>query len=99
MLMISSGDFSLYDHVLDHSAAFNVIPKRYRHLGLSNLDVYFAMGRGHQSPGVNVPACEMKKWYVFSPAVYKIKIGAMNAGLTPITITSYPNFQRIPISN
>lgn len=58
-----SGDFSLYDHVLDHSAAFNVIPKRYTGLGLSALDVYFAMGRGRQADGVDVPACEMKKWY------------------------------------
>lgn len=63
--MICSGDFSLYDHVLDHSVAFNVIPKRYLGLGLSDIDVYFAMGRGRQTPGVDVPACEMKKWCVF----------------------------------
>ncbi|KAG6336851.1 hypothetical protein ID866_2247 [Astraeus odoratus] len=61
--LIPSGDFSLYDHVLDHSAAFNVIPKRYTGLGLSDLDVYFAMGRGRQAGGVDVPACEMKKWF------------------------------------
>lgn len=59
-----SGEFSLYDHVLDHSAAFNVIPKRYVGLGLSPLDVYFAMGRGRQADGVDVPASEMKKWQV-----------------------------------
>lgn len=59
-----SGDFTLYDHVLDHSAAFNVIPKRYVGQGLSPLDVYFAMGRGRQADGVDVPASEMKKWYV-----------------------------------
>jgi hypothetical protein len=60
----SSGEFSLYDHVLDHSAAFNVIPKRYVGQGLTPLDVYFAMGRGRQADGVDVPASEMKKWYV-----------------------------------
>ncbi|TFK98628.1 5-methyltetrahydropteroyltriglutamate-homocysteine S-methyltransferase [Pterulicium gracile] len=60
---IPSGEFSLYDHVLDHSASFNVIPKRYQGLGLSPLDVYFAMGRGRQSEGVDVPASEMKKWF------------------------------------
>jgi 5-methyltetrahydropteroyltriglutamate--homocysteine methyltransferase len=60
---VPSGEFSLYDHVLDHSAAFNVIPKRYVGLGLSPLDVYFAMGRGRQSGGVDVPASEMKKWF------------------------------------
>jgi 5-methyltetrahydropteroyltriglutamate--homocysteine methyltransferase len=60
---IPSGEFSLYDHVLDHSAAFNVIPKRYVGLGLSPLDVYFAMGRGRQAENVDVPASEMKKWF------------------------------------
>ncbi|KAG1866515.1 cobalamin-independent synthase [Suillus subalutaceus] len=61
--LIPSGEFSLYDHVLDHSAAFNAIPKRYQGLGLSALDVFFAMGRGRQAGGVDVPACEMKKWF------------------------------------
>ncbi|KAF7793662.1 hypothetical protein EIP86_004777 [Pleurotus ostreatoroseus] len=61
--VIPSGDFSLYDHVLDHSAAFNVIPKRYLGHNLSALDVYFAMGRGRQADGVDVPASEMKKWF------------------------------------
>ncbi|KAG5342512.1 putative 5-methyltetrahydropteroyltriglutamate--homocysteine methyltransferase [Termitomyces sp. J132] len=60
---VPSGEFSLYDHVLDHAAAFNVIPKRYVGLGLSPLDVYFAMGRGRQTEGVDVPASEMKKWF------------------------------------
>ncbi|KAF5365207.1 hypothetical protein D9758_005463 [Tetrapyrgos nigripes] len=60
---IPSGDFSLYDHVLDHSAAFNAIPKRYHGLGLSHLDTYFAMARGRQADGVDVPASEMKKWF------------------------------------
>ncbi|KAH9179832.1 cobalamin-independent methionine synthase [Lactarius sanguifluus] len=60
---VPSGEFSLYDHVLDHSAAFNVIPKRYVGQGLTPLDVYFAMGRGRQADGVDVPASEMKKWF------------------------------------
>ncbi|THH11726.1 hypothetical protein EW145_g462 [Phellinidium pouzarii] len=60
---IPSGDFTLYDHVLDHSAAFNVIPARYTGFNLSPLDVYFAMGRGRQAGGVDVPASEMKKWF------------------------------------
>ncbi|OCH92935.1 5-methyltetrahydropteroyltriglutamate-homocysteine S-methyltransferase [Obba rivulosa] len=61
--LIPSGDFTLYDHILDHSAAFNVIPKRYLGHNLSPLDVYFAMGRGRQADGVDVPASEMKKWF------------------------------------
>eukprot|EP00727_Mastigamoeba_balamuthi_P008066 m51a1_g3880 putative cobalamin-independent methionine synthase (765) ;mRNA; r:37116-39879 len=60
---VPSGEFTLYDHVLDHSVAFNVIPKRYTGHGLSDLDVFFAMGRGCQRDAVDVPACEMKKWF------------------------------------
>ncbi|KAB5594595.1 5-methyltetrahydropteroyltriglutamate homocysteine S-methyltransferase [Ceratobasidium theobromae] len=60
---VPSGEFSLYDHVLDHSAAFNVIPPRYQGQGLSPLDIFFAMGRGRQADGVDVPASEMKKWF------------------------------------
>ncbi|KAF8314770.1 cobalamin-independent methionine synthase, partial [Clavulina sp. PMI_390] len=60
---IPSNDFSVYDHVLDHSAIFNIIPPRYVGLNLSHLDLYFAMGRGRQADGVDVPASEMKKWF------------------------------------
>jgi 5-methyltetrahydropteroyltriglutamate--homocysteine methyltransferase len=60
---VPSGEFSFYDHVLDHSASFNVIPKRYQGHDLSALDVFFAMGRGRQADGVDVPASEMKKWF------------------------------------
>ncbi|KDQ20604.1 hypothetical protein BOTBODRAFT_151360 [Botryobasidium botryosum FD-172 SS1] len=60
---IPSGEFSLYDHVLDHATAFNVIPSRYLGQDLSPLDIYFAMGRGRQADGVDVPASEMKKWF------------------------------------
>ena len=63
-LSLTSGEFTLYDHVLDHSAAFNAIPPRYQGLGLSDLDTFFAMGRGRQADGVDVPASEMLKWYV-----------------------------------
>ncbi|EJD48623.1 cobalamin-independent methionine synthase [Auricularia subglabra TFB-10046 SS5] len=60
---IPSGDFTLYDHVLEHSLSFNVIPPRYQGHNLSDLDVFFAMGRGRQADGVDVPASEMKKWF------------------------------------
>ena len=65
---MSSGEFTLYDHVLDHSAAFNAIPPRYQGLGISDLDVFFAMGRGRQADGVDVPASEMLKWSVRLPS-------------------------------
>lgn len=59
---VPSNDFSLYDHVLDHSVLFDVIPSRYRNLA-PGLETYFAMARGLQRESIDVPACEMKKWF------------------------------------
>lgn len=61
--IIPSNDFSFYDQVLDHSILFNVIPERYTKHELSSLDLLFAMGRGLQRGSVDVPACEMVKWF------------------------------------
>ncbi len=60
---ISSNDFSFYDGVLDTAVLFNVIPKRYEELGLSDIDTYFAMARGYQKGDGNVKALAMKKWF------------------------------------
>ncbi len=60
---ISSNDFSFYDNVLDTAVLLNVIPKRYRNLGLSGIDTYFAMARGYQGDKGNVKALAMKKWF------------------------------------
>ena len=44
--IIPSGDFSLYDHVLDTSAMLGAVPARYgRSGGKVGLDTYFAMAR------------------------------------------------------
>jgi 5-methyltetrahydropteroyltriglutamate--homocysteine methyltransferase len=67
--IIASNDFSFYDHVLDLSLLFNVIPERYSKYSLPAIDTLFAMGRGLQraatetSPAVDVPALEMVKWF------------------------------------
>ncbi|KAL2130968.1 hypothetical protein VTI74DRAFT_5713 [Chaetomium olivicolor] len=61
--IIPSNDFAFYDHVLDHIQLFNAVPERYTSQKLSPLDEYFAMGRGHQKGGVDVPALEMVKWF------------------------------------
>jgi 5-methyltetrahydropteroyltriglutamate--homocysteine methyltransferase len=54
------GDFSLYDSVLDHIAAFDLVPERFRTIGApDSLAVYFAMARGAQG----AVACEMTKWF------------------------------------
>ena len=57
---IPSGDFSLYDHMLDTAMMTGAIPERYSDRG-GGLAAYFAMARGSQEG--NVPALEMTKWF------------------------------------
>jgi len=62
--LIPSNDFSLYDQVLDTTALVGAVPERYGHQGgVVDLDTYFAMARGHQAGGLDVPAMEMIKWF------------------------------------
>ncbi|KAK8197539.1 cobalamin-independent synthase [Phyllosticta capitalensis] len=61
--VIPSNDFAFYDHVLDHIQMFNAVPERYSKHGLAPIDEYFAMGRGHQKDGIDVPSLEMVKWF------------------------------------
>ncbi len=60
---ISSNDFSYYDNVLDTAVLFNIVPKRYKELGLSELETYFALARGYQGEKGNVKALALKKWF------------------------------------
>lgn len=60
---ISSNDFSYYDIMLDTAVMFGIVPKRYKELGLSELDTYFAMARGYQGALGDVKALAMKKWF------------------------------------
>ena len=55
---IPVGDFSLYDHILDLSVQFGVIPNRFAKEEI-NLDLFFAIARGNKD---NV-ASSMKKWF------------------------------------
>ncbi|POR31737.1 Putative 5-methyltetrahydropteroyltriglutamate--homocysteine methyltransferase [Tolypocladium paradoxum] len=61
--VIPSNDFALYDQVLCHIQDFGAVPERYTKDGLDTIDEYFAMGRGHQKEGVDVPSLEMVKWF------------------------------------
>ncbi|KAK7733067.1 methionine-synthesizing 5-methyltetrahydropteroyltriglutamate--homocysteine methyltransferase [Cytospora paraplurivora] len=61
--IIPSNDFALYDHVLSQIQDFGAVPERYAGSKLNRVDEYFAMGRGHQKDGVDVPALEMVKWF------------------------------------
>lgn len=60
---ISSNDFSFYDGMLDTAFMLGAIPERYKKLGLSKLDTFFAMARGYQEGGNDVTALPMKKWF------------------------------------
>ena len=48
---------------LDTAVLFNIIPQRYKNLGISALDTYFAMARGYQGEAGDVKALAMKKWF------------------------------------
>ncbi|MFD0400534.1 5-methyltetrahydropteroyltriglutamate--homocysteine S-methyltransferase [Kitasatospora sp. NPDC127121] len=60
VLEVPTGDFSLYDHVLDTTVAVGAIPPRHRDaVEIDALDGYFAMARGTQE----VAPLEMTKWF------------------------------------
>ncbi len=63
--VIPVGDFSLYDHVLDHTFMFGAIPPRFQDLEFEYPeDLYFSMARGYQEAGKQpIPAMEMTKWF------------------------------------
>ena len=57
---VAVGDFSLYDHVLDHAVLFGAVPSRFELQG-KEIDerAYFALARGNAGQ----PALEMTKWF------------------------------------
>lgn len=60
---ITTNDFSLYDHVLDHTVLFGSSPKRFGKtpFGAKNIspeNAYFSLARGN----IEQPAMEMTKW-------------------------------------
>lgn len=61
--LIPSGDFSLYDNVLDAAFLLGAVPKRYTALGLGPVETYFAVARGYQGEKGDVKALPMKKWF------------------------------------
>jgi len=59
---VTTGDFSLYDHVLDTSMMLGAVPERFR-IKTTDIDrnTYFRMARGDSDS--NVAAMEMTKWF------------------------------------
>ncbi|MFJ5444981.1 5-methyltetrahydropteroyltriglutamate--homocysteine S-methyltransferase [Methylobacillus methanolivorans] len=57
---ITAGDFTFYDHVLDHAVMFGAVPERFGfQRGVLSEEQYFALARGNASQ----PAMEMTKWF------------------------------------
>lgn len=66
--LVPCNDFSFYDHVLDMSFLLGAIPARYTPVVTevkenAEIDLYFAMARGYQKNGLDIPAMEMTKWF------------------------------------
>ena len=64
--LITVGDFSYYDQVLDTAVMLGVVPERFGKLNPNqpvDIDTYFRMGRGRAPTGTDVPALEMTKWF------------------------------------
>ncbi|EUJ21980.1 5-methyltetrahydropteroyltriglutamate--homocysteine S-methyltransferase [Listeria grandensis FSL F6-0971] len=58
--LIPVGDFSFYDHILDTSVTFGIVPKRFNYeSGKVGLDTYFEIARGKD----DAVASEMTKWF------------------------------------
>ncbi|MES2745430.1 MAG: 5-methyltetrahydropteroyltriglutamate--homocysteine S-methyltransferase [Bdellovibrionota bacterium] len=61
--LIPSNDFALYDQILDAASLLGIVPEKYKALPDSDLTRYFAMARGYQKDGHDLPALEMTKWF------------------------------------
>lgn len=58
--VVSVGDFTNYDRVLDTAVMFGLVPKRFNWQGGKvDLATYYAMARGNK----DAVACEMTKWF------------------------------------
>ncbi|MHA7964655.1 5-methyltetrahydropteroyltriglutamate--homocysteine S-methyltransferase [Paenibacillus sp. CAU 1782] len=58
--IIPVGDFTYYDHVLDTSSMFGLVPSRFQYDGgVPSLELYYALARGNKE----ATACEMTKWF------------------------------------
>ncbi len=59
---VTTGDFSLYDHVLDITAMIGAVPERFEYSkGIVDETLYFSMARGEK--GRDVLPMEMTKWF------------------------------------
>jgi len=61
---IPTGDFSLYDQMLDTSLMLGVVPERFgTQANPADSATYFRMARGQTHDGIPYRACDMTKWF------------------------------------
>ena len=58
---VATGDFSMYDKMLDTSVMLGLLPERFSHLAPDDMEAYFTLARGDVKN--NIPAMEMTKWF------------------------------------
>lgn len=62
--LVPVGDFAFYDHVLNTSLLFGVVPTRHRTAeGHIDFDTQFRIGRGRAPTGPQAAASAMTKWF------------------------------------
>ena len=101
---IPSNDFSFYDNMLDTAFLLGAVPARYKTLGLSQLETYFAAAHGYQGEAGDVKALPMKKWFntnyhYIVPELSDdmvLEVSAQNKALSEFNEAKSLGFQTVP---
>ena len=101
--VITVGDFSLYDHILDFSLTMGIVPPRHAALTTeseSALDVQFLMARGRTAAGIESTACELTKWFdtnyhYIVPELYPDTIAQLDATTLLSQVTEAQAFGKV----
>ncbi|MDG0813402.1 5-methyltetrahydropteroyltriglutamate--homocysteine S-methyltransferase [Cohnella rhizosphaerae] len=82
--VIPVGDFTYYDHILDTSAMFGIVPERFGYAGGEvDLPTYYAVARGSRDSA----ASEMTKWFNTN---YHYIVPELGAGASPQLTVNRP---------